>query len=207
MEEIVSTDAIRAEIMAEAMKKAARMLEEADAESARTFFEVEAKAEAVVKEILLTSESRSERFRMETLARLPLERTRMRTVFVDARLREAMTSFFTALGEDRVAALSEGMIARGASFFSGKALVLTRKGMSETNARVIAGRILGAAASVDHAEDNSLPAPGLVVRAKDGSLVLRATLDLVEERLLDEQRGELAHALCAEAMRAEASLP
>ena len=207
MEEIVSADAIRAEIMDDAMKKAARMLEEADAESARTLVEVEARADAVVNEILRTGESRSKRFRMETLARLPLERTRMRTVFVDARLREALVSYFAALGEDRVAALSEGMLARGASFFSGKAIVLARKGLSETAARAIAGRILGAAASVDHAEDNSLPAPGLVARAKDGSLVLRATLDLVEERLLDERRGELAHALCAEAMRAEASLP
>ena len=207
MEEIVSTDTIRAEIMDDAWKKAARMLEEADEESARTLVEMEAKADAVVMEILRTSESRSERFRMETLARLPLERTRLRTVFVDAQLREALASYFSALGEDRVAFLSEDMLARGASFFSGKALVLTRKGLSETTANGIAERILGSAALVDHAEDDSLPAPGLVARAKDGRAILWATLDIVEERLLDEKRGELAHALCAEALNAEANLP
>jgi hypothetical protein len=49
-------------------------------------------------------------------------------------------------------------------------------------------------------EDGKLPAPGLVVAAGDGSLSIRATLDLVGERLLDEKRGELAAALCAEAL-------
>ena len=49
-------------------------------------------------------------------------------------------------------------------------------------------------------EDPSLPAPGLVARVSDGSVALRATMDLVEERLLDRRRGELAKACCAEAL-------
>jgi hypothetical protein len=41
-----------------------------------------------------------------------------------------------------------------------------------------------------------------VVESVDGSLTLKATLDLVESDLLDRQRGELAKALCAEALKA-----
>jgi V/A-type H+/Na+-transporting ATPase subunit E len=200
MEEIVSTDVIQGEILDDARRKAARMLEEAEAESERTMVAVEAKADAVVEEIMRTSAARSERFRMETMARLPLERTRMRTVFVDTRLREALAAYIDALGEDRVAFLAEEMLARGSSFLAGKAVVLGRSGLSEASARAIAGRVLRTAESVDFAEDDSLPAPGLFARARDGSVVLWATMDLLEERLLDEHRGEFARALCAEAL-------
>ena len=205
MEEIVSAEAIKGEILEDAGNKAARILEEAEAESARAVAAMEAKAQAVVEEIMRTSEAGSLRFRMETLARLPLERTRMRTAFVDARMRESLASFFGAMGVDRVAALAEGMLARGAPYLSGKAVSLGWKGLSDTAARAIAGRVLEAASSVDLAEEDFLPAPGLVARAVDGSMVLRATMDLVEERLLEENRGELARALCAEALDADAS--
>jgi vacuolar-type H+-ATPase subunit H len=200
MEEIVGSDAIQGEILEDARKKAARLIEEAEEESARTLSAIEEKARSVVGEIMRTSEARSERFRMETMARLPLERTRMRTTFVDARMREALASFMASLGEERVAELAEGMLARGASYFSGRAVELARRGIPEAAARAVASRVLSGAASIEIAEDGSLPAPGLVARARDGDEVLRATMDLVEERLLDERRGELARALCPAAM-------
>jgi len=40
----------------------------------------------------------------------------------------------------------------------------------------------------------------MVARATDGSVLMRATMDLVEGRLLGEKRGELARALCAGAL-------
>jgi hypothetical protein len=39
-----------------------------------------------------------------------------------------------------------------------------------------------------------------VAASVDGSVVLKATMDLVESDLLDEKRGELAHALCPGAL-------
>jgi hypothetical protein len=200
MEEIVSTDAIRGEILEDARKKAARLLEEADEEAARNEAATEAKAAAVVEEIVRTSAAKSARFRMETLARFPLERTRMRTSFVDGRLREAVGAFVSGLPAERVAALAESMLAEGAAYFAGKAVVLGRRGLAETAARAAAARALPTAASVSHLEDPSLPAPGLAARSADGAVVLRATMDMVEERLLDRKRGELASALCAEAL-------
>lgn len=199
MEEIVSADALKGEILDDARKKAARLLEEADEESARTVAESEAGAVAAVEEIMRTSAARSDRFRKETMARVPLERTRLRTVFVDGRLREAVASHVAALGPGRIAALAEAMLASGASFFSGAEVELGRRGIPEAEARAIAARTLGSAASVGHSEDPTLPAPGLIARTRDG-VVLRATMDLVEERLLDAHRGELARALCPEAL-------
>lgn len=123
----------------------------------------------------------------------------MRAVFVDKALREALKAFVETLPEARIAGLSESMLAAGASFLAGGDVALARKGISESAARAVAGRVLSAAASVTFSEDPSIPAPGLVARVSDGSVVLRATMDLVEERLLDQSRGELAKALSAEA--------
>jgi V/A-type H+/Na+-transporting ATPase subunit E len=200
MEEIVGSDAIQGEILEDARKKAARTLEEAEAEAARNVAATEAKAASIVDEIVRTNEAKSARFRMETMARFPLERTRMRTSFVDGKLREAVGAYVASLPEKRVAALSESMLARSSSFFAGKEVELRRRGISESAAREAAERALGSAASVAQAEDASLPAPGLVARSRDGSVLVRATMDLVEERLLDEKRGELAAALCAGAL-------
>jgi vacuolar-type H+-ATPase subunit E/Vma4 len=200
MEEIVSADAIRGEILEDARKKASRILEDADEEAARNVAAIEAKAAEVVEEILRTNEAKSARFRMETMARFPLERTRMRTVFVESRLREAASAYIAGLSEGRVAELAEAMIAKGASFLAGKAVELRRKGLSEAKANEIAARCLAAAASVKQVEDPKLPASGLVAAAADGSVALKATMDLVEESLLDLRRGELARALCAEAL-------
>ncbi len=201
MEEIVGADAIRVEILEDARKKAARLLVECAEESARTVAAIEAKAVSVVEEIMRASEARSRRFRMETMARFPLERTRMRTVFVDKRLSESLRSYLDGLGEASVARLAEGMLARGAAFLAAKDVILGRRGLSEGAARAIAGRILASAASVEVVQDETLPARGLVARDGEGSLVLRATMDLVEERLLDRHRSELSQALCAEARR------
>jgi V/A-type H+/Na+-transporting ATPase subunit E len=200
MEEIVSADAIRREILEDARKKAAHLLEEGEAEAARNVAEIEAKAAEVVEEIFQTNAAKSARYRMETMARFPLERTRMRTTFVDGKLREAVAAYMAKLTEARVVSLSEAMLAEGAEFFAGKALELRRKGIAERIAREVSSRALGKAASVSHVEDQSLPAPGFVASALDGSVRLRATMDLVEDRLLDEKRGELALSLCAEAL-------
>ena len=200
MEEIVSAEAIRREILEDARKKAAHLLEEGEAEAARNVAEIEAKASEVVEEIFRTNAAKSARYRMETMARFPLERTRMRTTFVDGKLREAVAVYMAELNEARVVSLSEAMLAEGAAFFEGKALELRRKGIPEQVARQVSSRVLGKAASVSHVEDSSLPAPGLVASALDGSVRLRATMDMVKDRLLDEKRGELAISLCAEAL-------
>jgi V/A-type H+/Na+-transporting ATPase subunit E len=200
MEEIISADAIRREILEDARKKATRLLEEGEAEAARNVEEIEAKAARVVEGVFQENAAKSARYRMETMARFPLERTRMRTTFVDAKLREAVAAYVSALPPDRVAALAEEMLAKGAPYFEGKPVELRRRGLDEAAASRIAASLFAGAASLSHAEDPSLPSRGIVARTPDDSVRVRATMDLVEERLLDERRGELAEALCSAAL-------
>jgi len=201
MEEIVSTDAIQDEILADARKKAARMLEEAEEESARTIAAIEGKAISVVEGIMRSSEP----FRALSDGNdgpIPLERTRMRVVFAEKALREALRVYITALPESRVPTYPR-RCSRSAPFPRGARRRAIAQGTGESAVRAVAGRALALAASVEFAEDDSMPAAGLVARSRDGMVVLRATMDLVEERLLDEDRGELARALCADLLSAD----
>jgi V/A-type H+/Na+-transporting ATPase subunit E len=207
MQEIVGTEAIQSEIMDDARKKAARILEEAEAEAAREVAAIEARAAEVVREIFSANEAKSARFRMETMARFPLERTRMRAAFVDARLREAARGYLESLPEDRVAALSAALLAKGARYLDGKEVLVRRKGLSEERARSASAEALARAASVRYVEDLSLSAPGLAAADGEALASIAATMDLVEERLLDLHRGELARALCAEALDLDIEAP
>lgn len=204
MEEIVSAEAIKGEILDDASKKASRLLEEAEEESAKAVSAMERKAGEVVSEIVRSSEASCARFRMETLARLPLEKTRMRATFVEKALREALGAFMDGLPAERVSGLAETMLRGGAAFLSGKEIAIGRKGISETDARAVAERALSGAVALTFSEDPSIRKRGLVAAAQDGSVILRATMDIVEEKLLDESRSELAWALCGEALSIDA---
>ena len=130
------------------------------------------------------------------MARFPLERTRMRAVFVEKPSERLSMAFVETLPEARIAGSRESMFAAGAAFLSGGESPSPERGFRRSAAR--GGRAgLSARGLRDLSEDPSIPAPGLVARLSDGSVVLRATMDLVEERLLDHSRGELAKALCA----------
>ncbi len=201
MEEIVSAEVIKGEILDDARAKAARLLEEAEAEGERIIDAIEVKARSVVEEIIRDGEAGAARFRMETMARLPLEKTRLRSTFVENALRERLRSFLDALSEDRVAGLAESMLRGGASFLAGKEIAIGRKGISEAVARAAASRAFPGASDLAISEEPSIPARGLVARTVDGSVILEATLDLIEEKLLDQSRSELAKALCSEALK------
>lgn len=200
MQEIASAEAIKSEILDDARKKAAKILAEADEEAAKEISDTEAKADEVVTEIVRENEAKAARYRMETMARFPLERTRMRTVFVSSALRDAARDYVAALGPELVASLAERMLEKGAAFLSGREVELRRRGLDEAAASRIASRALAGCASVRQVEDARLAAPGLVAATLDGAALVRATMDLVEERLLDEKRGELASGLCPGAL-------
>lgn len=200
MEELTTTDAIKGEILEEARRKAERALKDADEESARARLSCIEAGDRVAREIRASGAARVARARSETFARIPLEESRMRTAYVDASLRRAVDGFLSRMDEDRIAALCRAILARGAESMAGKDFRARRKGLSPSTAAETVALALPGARMASQAEDGGLPAPGIVAEAADGSVIVRATLDLVREALLDESRGELARALCAEAL-------
>jgi vacuolar-type H+-ATPase subunit E/Vma4 len=199
MEEIAAADVMRAEILEDARKKAEHILREADEESARGTEEGRARSISESERIALEAEARIARRRAEAEARLPLERLRARTEHVDRALRAATRDFVASLPEPEAARLAAALMARGAPLMAGKGARVKRRGLTRAEAESAAA-ILGAGAAVEAEEDPSLGGRGLEALSADGATRLRATMDLVEELLLDGRRAELAGALCSEAL-------
>jgi len=199
MEEMVATDAMKAEILEDARKKAEHILKEADEASARELEEGRALAARLSEKLARESAGRIARRRAEADARLPLDRMRARIAFVDRALREATRAYVSALPEAEVSRLAASMIAAASPFFAGKRTRATRRGLSAAAASSAAAS-LGSGVEMASEEDASLTAAGVAIATIDGDATLSATMDLVEERLLDLRREELAKALCAEAL-------
>jgi vacuolar-type H+-ATPase subunit E/Vma4 len=202
MEEIGNTEAIQKEILDEARKTAERIIREADDEVSGTAQSSQERMNASNEEIAGLADSWIARHRAEALARIPLERIRFKTQLVDLRIRAALRVFMDGLGSDRVAVLAEGLMRSSAGQFKGREVRVRYRGLDRARAVAAARSALGVAEAREAVEDPRLPAPGLVVESIDGKLTLRATMDLVESELLDSRRGELAQALCAEALKA-----
>lgn len=200
MEEIVSTESLEREILADARKKAERALRGAEDEIRRVAEEGERKAAQSIAELDSAYAAKVERYRSEALARLPLEKSRIKAAYVDARLREALDAFMSGFPESRVESIVASELARAAAFLDGKKLRVRRRALGPDAVARVIRKALPTAILDDSVEDESLPAAGLVVETTDGVTTMKATLDLVAQILLGERRGELAAALCGEAL-------
>ncbi|MDA8425387.1 MAG: V-type ATP synthase subunit E [Treponema sp.] len=195
MEEIASTDNIQKEILDDARKKAEYLLRQADAEVSRIAAEGEAEARHASEAIVAAGTSRAQREREELLARVPLEKGRYRTQSVDRALRGALERFMGGLGQERVVALSARLLRNAAPLLAGKDVTLRYRGLAPESAAGAFAESVPRAGRCSLLEDDGLCAAGMVVEASGGDLVVRATMDLVEEELADRHRGELAEAL------------
>ncbi len=200
MEELIAADSMRREIVADAERKAGRMLAEAEAEAGRELGEGRALAARAAADTARESAERIAARRAEALAREPLERMRLLVAFVDRALGDAVSSYLGRLGDDEAVRLAAAPLARCAIRFAGARAIVRRKGLPRAAADRVAA-LIGEDAAAEPEENAGLASRGFRVESADGSIRLDATLALVEERLLDERRGELAEALCSEALR------
>ncbi|MCX7023117.1 MAG: hypothetical protein NT080_00675 [Spirochaetes bacterium] len=198
MEEIVTTDALEREILEDARKKAAALLKAADEEARRVAQAGEKRTKAALAGLGKESTARIERHRSETEARIPLEKSRLRTTYLDDALRSATRSYFAALPDSRIAEIAAALLSDAKEFLKAKAVSLRCRGLGAESMRAL-GASIPWAASVSVSEDPSLPASGAVAETGDGAVTLRATMDVVASDLLREKRGELAAALCGKA--------
>jgi vacuolar-type H+-ATPase subunit E/Vma4 len=200
MEEIASTDALEKEILEDARKKGEKILRDGEAEAARIRSEFEGRSASALAALAEDFRSRTERYEGENLARLPLERGRLKATYIDRLLGAAMEYYLAALPADKVAGLVGGLLARAAGLVGDSRVTVGYKGMDEAAARSLVSANLPEARVLSSAKDEGLPAAGILVVSEGGRLSVRATMDLVGERLLDEHRGELARTLCGEAL-------
>lgn len=206
MEEMVSSDALEKEILEDARKKGERLLKDAETEKTKLRAEHEERLRAALESLGAEFRQRADRHRNENLARLPLEKGRMKASHVDSLIKSAVASYLEALPAERAGFLVSGLVAKASGILEGAELELRCKGLSPAAAEELVRSAAPGARILAARTDEGLPAWGIVAlalpAAGSGSarLTVRATLDLVGERLLDRFRGELATALCAEAL-------
>ncbi|MDR3337641.1 MAG: ATPase, partial [Treponema sp.] len=89
MEELQSTEVLDREILEDARRKAQRILKTADEEAAASGKVWEKKTEKALAELKRRHEERLELGRVEIMARLPLDKRRLRLCRIDSLLHEA----------------------------------------------------------------------------------------------------------------------
>jgi vacuolar-type H+-ATPase subunit E/Vma4 len=200
MEEMVSTEALENEILEDARKKGERLLKDAETEAAKIRADSGERTQGSLASVTADYTARAERYRAENLARLPLEKCRLKATFVDRLLRSAAESYLSSLSKERIALLVSSRLGLSSPLVGSAEVSVRFKGISEKEARGIMASALPSARVATILPDETLLASGLAVETASGMLRIAATLDLVGEELLDEHRGELGRALCAEAL-------
>jgi hypothetical protein len=107
MEELHSTEALDREILEDARKKAFKILKTADDTVQSKGRSWEKKTQRAIEGIRKTYAGRTERLREETMARLPLDKRRLRSETAETFLKEAMDAFLGSLGRDTLLSVLE----------------------------------------------------------------------------------------------------
>lgn len=197
MEEIRGTGALEREILDDAGKRAGKILRKAREEAEKI---ARVSAEALEKKRAETEnlkQSKMSQLEKESLSTLPLEKTRLRARFVDEALRSSVRRFLDSLDGTARGAWCLSELKRSSTAWAGRKLAMRWRGIDASSLRRI-GELLGPGLSGDPVQDPAMSRPGLLLRSLDDTMTMTLTDGLLEARLLDEYRGELARALFPE---------
>lgn len=200
MEEIVTTEPLEKEILSDARKRAERILKDSGAEAESASRSGRERTDKALEALASDYASKAKRYRDESLARLPLEKARIKAAHVDALLERAMGAYLESIGGAERDKLLLELLSQAASLVGASPVAVRYAGLGKAEAEGLVSKAFPASKIASVSEDSSLGSVGLVAVTEDGSLSARATLDLIGERLLDEYRGELAKTLCGEAL-------
>ena len=207
MEELKSTEVLDREILEDARKKAFRILKTADETveaQKRSWDEKIGKTVGTVREAYAEKRKRTGE---EILARLPLDKRRLRTETSEACLIKAMDDFLRSRGREKLLRVLERelRICVEACAGSGEKIaaggskpVLLYSGQSLSEARSVAEKVFAANISDWVLKDDPQPHefPSIVVNSP--ALKITASVENAASDLLKDRRAELAAALLGE---------
>ncbi len=200
MEELKSTDVLDKEILEDARKKANRILRQAD-ETIKADSEAwEKKSQDAVEEVRRKYEDRISKNKTETMARLPLDKRRIRSEYVENVLQTAITSYLNSLTRETLLSLLERELSLRASLLPSENLTVMYRHLSEDEAEKIIKKVMPEAvwtkAKVDPAYTLSGTFPEIIIDSPD--IRITASVDAASAELLSDKRSELISALLGE---------
>jgi V/A-type H+-transporting ATPase subunit E len=194
MEELKGGGALEAEIREDARRKAERIIKQAekDAEAARTEADKRSRAEISVMEG--TMAKRGEAYRAEVLARLPLEKKRVRLSWIETALERELNAAMEALDDEEAADLVLARLEPAALSFKGAGASVLLRGLVAPALRAAMVSLFGGA-RIEEAVASKGADRGIEVESADGKLRFSASLRDIFGEFADSRRGELAAAL------------
>lgn len=199
MEELRSTDALDREILEDARKKAYRILAAA-AETVKAAEEAEEeKIREALAELRERFEAHDQEIRREILARLPLDKRRLHTEWVEASLKSAMRAYLSGLSRERLLSLLEGELALRLgncpeAAGGDKPVPVRYRGVSREEAEGILRRVWPASSWISE-EGGPVRGDFPALAAETEVARITASVDALAEELLRDRRAELAAAL------------
>ncbi len=196
MEEIKGTEALEREILDDAARKAERIVRKAKEEAERLKANSAEALDGMVAQLEARKLEKIAQMKRETFSKMPLEKTRLRARFIDSAMRASVAKFMAALDDAKLGAWCLSELRKRSSLFAGRKLRMSHRGIDASSLREIR-ELLGTGAEVSAlaVADAGAPPRGIVVESLDGTMVMTLGEKQLEERLLDEYRGELASAL------------
>ncbi len=199
MEIVKNAEQLESQIIQDARSKARRLLEAADRECEAMRAEAEARLQEEIGRVDRSREARMETLRRELAASLPLDFRRTRLAFLQESLEKALAAYLGGLSSPEVGTIVGRQLARAASAFADRRIVVQHAGLDAAHARRIAGENLRGV-TVENAvemtaEDAEAAVKGLIVECSDRSRRCRATLGELTLHLMEDNREELVTAL------------
>ena len=196
MEEIKGTEALEREILDDAARKAERMVQKAKEEAERLKANSAETLEGMVAQLEAHKLEKIAQMKRETFSKMPLEKTRLRARFIDGVMRASVAKFIDSLDDTTLGAWCLSGLRKRSSLLDGRKLRMIHRGIDASSLREMR-ELLGSGVEVSASAvaDGDVPQRGIVVESLDGTMVMTLGEKQLEERLLDEYRGELASAL------------
>jgi hypothetical protein len=200
MEELLSTEILDREILEDARKKAYRILKSADDTVKASLARWEKKTARALADIRQKYAARSLKTRDEIMARLPLDKRRARSEYIEGLLKSRMTAYFSALSRDRILALLKSELAGRAGELDAGPVTARFRGLGADEVTAVLAGISGDARSWEPEEDPLFGVPGTFPALTLVSRAVRiiVSVDAVMENLLQDRRAELVSALLGE---------
>jgi len=202
MEELLSTEALDREILEDARKKAYKILKTADDSLAVHVRDWEQKTRDAVNSVQKTYAEQTKKTEDEILARLPLDKRRLRSETAENFLNNAIDNLLRSLGREKLLAILEKELAGRLSAFTGGEGEVLYSGMNREEAKGILNRTLAARqggqnGDWDLKEDpRDHRYPSVVIQAR--TMKISASVEDAARTMMKEKRAELASALLGE---------
>ncbi len=194
MEVLKTSEELEKQILEDARKKAQRILESADKECASVRAEWARKLEEESARMEEQAGKEMKALQGELDASLPLDFMRARLGFIEEALRSQLRALFSGFTAQEKAEVITSLTRRVESLFKGKTVIARVGGITTQEAE----KILRSLPGVTVQGVSALPAEmgeGIMLETPDGKIRYRGTFAELQERLLEEHREELKHAL------------